>query len=77
MDGLEWRYDSDQAQSLRCFSQHQRDNVLHYQELDYPAARPFEMVISNQSLLGLLAKHGHQRPLMLDSTFGTNNLKVT
>lgn len=76
IDGLDWRYDADQAHSLRCFATHKESNVLHYQEMDVSVARPFELAFSNDSLLKLLVEHGHARPLMLDSTFGTNNLKV-
>jgi hypothetical protein len=74
MDGADWKYDTDQAQSIRCFAQHQKEHVLHYQEMG--ESQPFEIVISTPRLLELLVKHGHARPLFIDSTFGTNNLKL-
>ncbi len=36
----------------------------------------FKLCLSSPELVKLLVKHGHQRPLFVDATFGTNNLKA-
>ena len=36
----------------------------------------FKLCLSSPELVELLVKHGHQRPLLMDATFGTNNLKA-
>jgi hypothetical protein len=36
----------------------------------------FKLCLSSPELTKLLVKHGHQRPLFVDATFGTNNLKA-
>ena len=36
----------------------------------------FKLCLSSPELVKLLVKHGHQRPLIMDATYGTNNLKV-
>jgi hypothetical protein len=36
----------------------------------------FKLCLSSPELVKLLVKHGHQRPLIMDTTYGTNNLKV-
>lgn len=77
MDGVEWKYDQCQAQSLRLFQQHNADLVHHYQEMGNGQGGSFEIVVIKPQSLELLAKFGHKRPLFLDSTFGTNNLKAS
>lgn len=76
LSGLDWKYSPDQAESLRCFASHRPEYVLHYQPLKSSIGQPFEMVFSKPGLIALLVKYGHGRPVMMDSTFGTNNLKV-
>lgn len=75
-DGLDWKYDADQAQSLRYFSQHRTEDVLHYQEMRTSTDTAFEIAVSTPQTMLMLVKFGHKRPLIMDSTFGTNNLKV-
>lgn len=77
IDGLAWQYDEEQAQSVRCFVQASGQNVLHYQEMDADNDVPFQLVVSRPELLELLVQYGHGRALLMDSTFGTNNLKVS
>ena len=36
----------------------------------------FKLCLSSPELTKLLVKHGHQRPLIMDATHGTNNLKA-
>jgi hypothetical protein len=76
IDGLDWKYDPDQARSLHAFAAAVPEHVLHYQPQDSTTDQPFQMVFSKPSMLKLLVEHGHGRPLLMDSTFGTNNLKV-
>ena len=76
IEGLDWKYDSDQAQSIRCFVKENPKNVLFYQEMTADGLTPFELAVSTPELLALMVEHGDKRPLMLDSTFGTNNLKA-
>ena len=36
----------------------------------------FKLCLSSPELVKLLVKHGHRRPLLMDATYGTNNLKA-
>ena len=36
----------------------------------------FKLCLSSPELVHLMVKHGHNRPLFMDATFGTNNLEV-
>lgn len=76
IDGAEWKAASDEAQSVRLWADMHPTNVLHYSEFDEVLDKPFEIVVTRPELLTLLVEHGHNRPLFIDSTFGTNTHKV-
>lgn len=84
VEGLSWRYDNDQAESIRRFVECNPAYVLKPEEDSQeesdgsePAEdQPFQLAFSTPELLTLLVKFGNKRALMLDSTFGTNNLKA-
>lgn len=76
IDGLEWKFDGDQAQCLREFARANPELVLCYQEYDPDTSTPFFIGVTTSDLLDVAVRYGHGRPASIDSTFATNNLKA-
>jgi len=79
IDGLEWKYDPEQAQSIREFVRINPELVLCYQEFEPPSgstSTPFLLGITTPELMDAAVEFGHDRPASMDSTFATNNLKA-
>lgn len=79
LSGLEWRWHKDQAQSCREFTRFNPDLTLCYQEYQ-PAsssapAADFVLAITTPELIEAAVKYGHGRPMAMDATCNTVNLK--
>lgn len=81
MEKLEWRHDNDQAQSVRLFTEANPEHVLLYQEYQSKTSagqeQPFMLGWTSPDLVNAAVKFGNGRAFAMDSTFATNNLKVT
>ena len=70
-----WKLSSDQAMSMRIFSQKEADNIFFYQEQNVGNGVPFVTGMLSSWMEGM-AKAYSKGPIIIDSTFGTNNLMV-
>lgn len=77
---LEWRFDIEQAQSLRLHCERCPETVLLHKEFKKATAttkeQPFMLGWTSEDLLKLAVDFAHEKPLSMDSTFATNNMKV-
>lgn len=80
LDEAEWKFDKDEAMSLRLWAQENANNVLVYNERATASnidISPFQMAVSTNEQIQLAVKYGKNRPFLLDSTFGTNSRKAS
>ncbi len=81
LDGLEWKYEQEQAQSIREFIKANPDLTLCYKEFKPPSSSTsgddFMLGITTPELMDVAVKYGHNRLASMDSTFATNNLKAS
>lgn len=87
LDAGSWRLHPDEAQSIEQHYEQQKDNVFIYQrqqaepvpgkEGSVLEGTPFILGLMTPTMRQWAIQHGNGRPLLVDSTFGTNHLMVS
>ncbi len=77
LDQLKWCRDrANDAKSLHLWVEMNQDKVVYYQR-QIEGRQPFVLCFNTPWMQQQLQKYGHKAPLLMDSTFSTNNRKVS
>ena len=73
----EWKFSSNDSQSIRMWTEKHRDSWFFYQEQMEENGQPFILAIQTPWQKSMMLKYGNSSALMIDTTWGTNSKKVS